>query len=730
VDAAHDTRRQLGQLMVDEGLLSAEELAHALQEQSETGKPLGETLVALGYASPGAVANALAEQHGGLLRTEFGVSTGLRTVPEDERPALHAAPPVAPVSVTSGSEQEHKHESGAPMGAGLRLARPNGEAAPVEAPAFTPAEPAPAPAAPEAAPAPVEEQAGELAKFASLHTDLDAARAELEQKSTHLIELTGRLDDTVSQLRASQAARDAFAAKAAELEARAEVVAEPDPAQAVRIQGLEQNVAELQAKLIEAAEAAAGAEPDPAEAARVLELEAQVEELTKVVEAGEARSQAETAHTQALEAQLTARVNELEAQLAAREVEPVAVEPDRTQVVRIQELEMQLRAATLERDGLVESLTELQTRLGDTAQSREAEVARANAVAAARVTAVESQLHAAATERDALSQSFEELQGMLSKTTAAHNASLDKLEEQLADREQRLAERADDRAEIDRAHRAALEQLERERDAAVRSFEELQGRIDETAAHEAERADDRAAIEREHRAALEQLERERDALARSFEELQGRMSETTAAHQASLADMEQQHGVALEHLERERNALAASFDELQGLTNTTTAAHETAVATLEEQLANRERLLSDRADEIEQLQRERDGLAQRSAELEERLADCERRLAENVDEMAGMNREHRAALDELEQERARAAEDAAAAVEPEESVHVLLIPAFTGYMLLERSGPAPHARAVVEIGPGSWGEGRFVVSRIGPSLLPDGPRRCAFLERA
>jgi len=93
VDPAQETRRQLGQLMVDEGLLSAEQLEHALAQQVETGKQLGETLVELGYASPGAVANALAEQHGGLLKTEFGISAGLHAV--EEEPAAPAPDPAA-----------------------------------------------------------------------------------------------------------------------------------------------------------------------------------------------------------------------------------------------------------------------------------------------------------------------------------------------------------------------------------------------------------------------------------------------------------------------------------------------------------------------------------------------------------------------------------------------------------------------------------------------------------
>jgi hypothetical protein len=145
---------------------------------------------------------------------------------------------------------------------------------------------------------------------------------------------------------------------------------------------------------------------------------------------------------------------------------------------------------------------------------------------------------------------------------------------------------------------------------------------------------------------------------------------------------------------QERDRLAQSFDELQALMAETSAAHATSVAKLDEQLADRDR-----------------------------------RLAENVDELARLNRAHCAAVEQLEQELAAREAEAALAVEPEEHAHVLLVPAAAGYTLLERSGPAPAAQAVVEIGHGAWGEGSFVVLRTGPSPLPAGPRRCAFLER-
>jgi hypothetical protein len=80
--------------MVDEGFLTLDQLSAALAEQDRSGRPLGKVLVALGFVSEGAVANALAEQHGGLLKTEFGISAGLGSHPkvalvpaEEETPA-------------------------------------------------------------------------------------------------------------------------------------------------------------------------------------------------------------------------------------------------------------------------------------------------------------------------------------------------------------------------------------------------------------------------------------------------------------------------------------------------------------------------------------------------------------------------------------------------------------------------------------------------------------------
>jgi hypothetical protein len=72
-----ERRLHLGELMVEAGFLTKTELEAALAEHERTGVPIGRVLVESGYASAAAVATALATQHGGVLRTEYGVAVGL-----------------------------------------------------------------------------------------------------------------------------------------------------------------------------------------------------------------------------------------------------------------------------------------------------------------------------------------------------------------------------------------------------------------------------------------------------------------------------------------------------------------------------------------------------------------------------------------------------------------------------------------------------------------------------
>lgn len=78
VEADHIPWRPLGRLLVEQGLITEEELERALEEQASTRGRLGDTLVELGLVSGPALSRALAAQYGLELTTECGFGTGLR----------------------------------------------------------------------------------------------------------------------------------------------------------------------------------------------------------------------------------------------------------------------------------------------------------------------------------------------------------------------------------------------------------------------------------------------------------------------------------------------------------------------------------------------------------------------------------------------------------------------------------------------------------------------------
>jgi hypothetical protein len=77
VEAAEHAWRPLGELLLQKGLVTRDELEQALSEQERTGRLLGAILVERGYVSGPALAIALAEQYGVELKTERGFGTGL-----------------------------------------------------------------------------------------------------------------------------------------------------------------------------------------------------------------------------------------------------------------------------------------------------------------------------------------------------------------------------------------------------------------------------------------------------------------------------------------------------------------------------------------------------------------------------------------------------------------------------------------------------------------------------
>jgi hypothetical protein len=77
VEAAEQSWRPLGELLVTKGLVTQEELDRALKEQEETGRLLGTILVERGFVSGPALAVALAEQYGVEVEAQRGFGTGL-----------------------------------------------------------------------------------------------------------------------------------------------------------------------------------------------------------------------------------------------------------------------------------------------------------------------------------------------------------------------------------------------------------------------------------------------------------------------------------------------------------------------------------------------------------------------------------------------------------------------------------------------------------------------------
>ena len=74
MDQAGFPWRQLGTLLVDEGLLTQAQLELALAEQRRTGRLLGQILVQFGYITGFGLARALASQHGVELRQTEGAA--------------------------------------------------------------------------------------------------------------------------------------------------------------------------------------------------------------------------------------------------------------------------------------------------------------------------------------------------------------------------------------------------------------------------------------------------------------------------------------------------------------------------------------------------------------------------------------------------------------------------------------------------------------------------------
>ena len=119
MEAAHIAWRPLGRLLVEQGLLTDDELERALAEQQVTGERLGETIVKCGFVSGPELAAALAAQYGIELTTEKGFGTGLRSEIQrrhesDRRRIVQLVPDPPPYLEAVPSEPEHQEQEREP----------------------------------------------------------------------------------------------------------------------------------------------------------------------------------------------------------------------------------------------------------------------------------------------------------------------------------------------------------------------------------------------------------------------------------------------------------------------------------------------------------------------------------------------------------------------------------------------------------------------------------------
>jgi outer membrane murein-binding lipoprotein Lpp len=232
VDAAQDTRPRLGRVLVDAGLLTEDQLQAALSEQTQTGRRLGEIVVERGYLSGPALANALATQHGGVVRTEYGIATGFG--PAAPSPPRPTAEPPASVPAFSPPARQAPPEPATPEPV---LERESIASEPALEPESIASEPAPEPIVGAQQTVSLlnvlEDWSGRLeelrAKVAQLEAELGATRNEFQVTKSELEATKVDLESARAELRTTRDQLAEATSRLEELERKDERA--PEPAQ-------------------------------------------------------------------------------------------------------------------------------------------------------------------------------------------------------------------------------------------------------------------------------------------------------------------------------------------------------------------------------------------------------------------------------------------------------------------------------------------------------------------
>jgi hypothetical protein len=354
----------LGALLASRGHITEEQLELALTEQKATGRPLGEIIVARGFAPAPTVAQALATQHGGLLKTEYGFATGWGGgVAPDAAPApAQAAPTSDESNALRASLEEHKKALAAWQQAHKELQEKLAEAqkptAPVDDPRLSRLA-----AERESMQAELTARDASIEQLQASVATIEAGRAELERALANEVERGTAMRAELAGAGASESVRAEFAQRLAGLESE---VAE-------RLKGaaaeFESSRVGLEQQLTEARERVASLE------AGIATRDASIEELRASTATVEAELAAAGA-SESVRVELEQRLAGLEAELAER-LKAAAVDFEAVRVA----LEQQLTEAH-------ERMASIQAEVA----TREAEIAEQLAVPAGRWDSAESHL--------------------------------------------------------------------------------------------------------------------------------------------------------------------------------------------------------------------------------------------------------------------------------------------------------------------------------------------------
>lgn len=172
--------KPLGELLVEQGLVSPEDLDRALEEQARTGRKLGEYFVEAELVSLEQLTNVLLQQCGVDLTTDTGFGSGLR-----DKLAAGSEPRRDPVRFEFPTEEAAPEKSRR-----FSLRRKDTAVQEVEAPASTPA--------PAAAPAPAPAQAPARKDPKALIMQLEVLVKQFEDQQRGLVENLANLRRTLA----------------------------------------------------------------------------------------------------------------------------------------------------------------------------------------------------------------------------------------------------------------------------------------------------------------------------------------------------------------------------------------------------------------------------------------------------------------------------------------------------------------------------------------------------